>query len=156
MQSKDVTIEGYRFSIEASEALVRWRWSNDRSRYHGYSEWMSPLEASKDMEKFLHDRRTEIASLEWIENYLSGAANYEEGWGNWLSVSYQPHPDNNGDNDDKFTITINSEEQPCKVNGREKTNLSFTIVGNWELQGFIQGVATMVGRYNDTISKESQ
>ena len=61
---------------------------------------------------------------------------------NNLDVAITPNRFNDGDNSDKFHVTItNMSGQSLLVNGQEVDKLEFTIVGNWEINDFVHDVA---------------
>lgn len=59
-----------------------------------------------------------------------------------IDVAIKPDRFNDGNNSDKFYVTIkNSAGQSMMLNGEEVDKIEFVIVGNWEINDFVHDVA---------------
>ena len=59
-----------------------------------------------------------------------------------IDVAIKPDRSNDGNNSDKFYVTIkNSAGQSMLLNGEEVDKIKFVIVGNWEINDFVHDVA---------------
>jgi hypothetical protein len=50
-----------------------------------------------------------------------------------FSLSVLPSPNNDGGNSDKFKVIMRCEMQPFLVDGKEQMEISFVVVGHWEM-----------------------
>lgn len=67
----------------------------------------------------------------------------------FLNVSYQTHPSNNGNNGDSYEFSIETTGRSCFVNGDQMEIFSFTIVGNEEIQEFFGAMELLARVYRE-------
>jgi hypothetical protein len=61
--------------------------------------------------------------------------------GGFMDVEFESHPSNDGNNSDRFTIKLRAEGQRIEFNGMEVAELSFDIIGNFELNEFLTAIS---------------